>query len=547
MKFLFTLLSLGISLSTFSQTTKSSVATNWQLLDWQIDGFPGISVEKAYRTVLLNKKPLKRVLVAIIDDGMDSTQPDLAGMQWTNTKEIPGNGIDDDHNGYVDDVHGWNFVGETKLETFEEVREYVRLRSRFENIPDSNRLKKDPLYSYWKTIVDAKNNVIVTLEGTSKGIKSIIEAFQTVEDYWKKQLSTDSIPFSYIKIPQPYPNADSSVLKARDLILSFKDNVSSTPGDRTLHLIIADIQSLADESNKALGATDSVLKEGDPALFRKRALGDDPYLNQGTVAGNNNTFPQDTHGTQCAGVVAALRDNDLGGKGITNSVMIMPLRINAMGHDCDEWDKDVANAIRYAADNGAQVISMSFGKIFSPQKKWVENAVAYAAEKGVLIIHAAGNSGINNDSTIFYPQEYYSRKSSASNMITVGASTYDSSLIGSFSNYGPKTVDVFAPGVSILMPTLHGKYESGFGTSFACPMVAGLAAFLWSYYPDFTYKQIRSCIERSAVAIPILVSKPGTDQKVPFASLSRTGGIVNAYDAFLIAEKIVMIGSRKAP
>ena len=266
---------------------------------------------------------------------------------------------------------------------------------------------------------------------------------------------------------------------------------------------------------------------------------DDPYINNTKGYGNGNTFPDDMHGTQCAGAIAALRNNDIGGNGITNSVSIMPLRINAMGHGCDEWDKDVANAIRYAADNGAQVISMSFGKYYSPQKQWVRNAVNYAKEKGVLLVHAAMNDSRNTDSIVSYPQEYYSATDNATNLINVGASTYDSTLVGDFSNYGKHTVDVFAPGVSIYMPVLHGSYERGFGTSFACPMVAGLAALVWSYFPQFTYQQVRQCIEASATPVNMMVTKPGTNDKVPFSSLSKTGGIVNAYKAIVEAEKIV--------
>lgn len=264
---------------------------------------------------------------------------------------------------------------------------------------------------------------------------------------------------------------------------------------------------------------------------------DDPYTNN-TFYGNGNTFPDDKHGTECAGIIAALRNNGTGGNGITNSVAIMPLRINAMGHDADEWDKDVANAIRYAVDNGAQVISMSFGKYYSPQKEWVKEAIQYAAQKGVLLVHAAMNDATNTDSMTSYPQEYYSGKDKATNLINVGASTFDSSLVADFSNYGKSTVDVFAPGTSLYMPILHGSYERSFGTSFACPMVAGLAALIWSYYPQLTYLQVRQCIEESATPIDIMVTKPGTTDKVSFSSLSKTGGIVNAYKAIEEAEKM---------
>ncbi len=506
-------------------------------MDWQTNGYPGISLEKAYSELLVNKKPKKKIIVAIIDDGFDSTQPDLAGMLWTNTKEIPGNGIDDDKNGYVDDVHGWNFVGNLHKESFEEIREYIKLHDKFEQAKDTVAIKADPRYAYWQTILAAKNARMNTFELTRAGVTQVIDAFNAVQQYWKKKLGTDSIPYKRLEDPLP-ADADSGAIKGRAFILSFKDEIGLIADTTTLITIVkTTVQPVYDENELALAVADTILQKNDAAYYRRTVLHDDPYTNS-TGYGNGNTFPVYQHGTECAGIVAALRNNGIGGNGITNSVAIMPLNINAMGHDQDEWDKDVANAIRYAVDNGAQVISMSFGKFYSPQKQWVKEAIQYAAHKGVLLVHGAGNDATKTDSLIFYPQEYYSATDKATNMITVGASTYDSSLVGDFSNYGKQSVDVFAPGVSLYMPILHGGYERGNGTSFACPMVTGLAAFIWSYYPQFTYKQIRECIEASAIPINMMVTKPGTTDKVPFSSLSKTGGIVNAYRAIEMAEKI---------
>ncbi len=506
-------------------------------MDWQKDGFPGISLEKAYSELLIHKKPLKKVVVAIIDDGFDSTHPDLAGMEWTNKKEMPGNGIDDDKNGYTDDVHGWNFVGNVRRESLEEIREYIRLRGKFENIKDTVAIKADPQYAYWQTIVAARNKRIKTLQGLSARIGGLLNALHSMQDYWSKKLSTDSVSFAHIRQQQP-ADADSNVIKERDFIKTFKSRVTSIPDSTTILSAIKETQPYYDEIRLALNVADSITEKNDPGYYRKIVMHDDPYSKNIKGYGNANTFPDDQHGTECAGIIAALRNNGIGGNGITNAVAIMPLRINAMGVYADEWDKDVANAIRYAVDNGAQVISMSFGKYYSPQKQWVKEAIQYAAQKGVLLVHGAGNDATKTDSLIFYPQEYYSATDKAANLINVGASTFDSSLVAVFSNYGKRSVDVFAPGISLYMPILHSAYERGFGTSFACPMVAGLAAFIWSYYPQFTYKQIRECIEASATPINIMVTKPGTTDKVLFSSLSKTGGIVNAYKAIEEAEKI---------
>jgi len=233
-------------------------------------------------------------------------------------------------------------------------------------------------------------------------------------------------------------------------------------------------------------------------------------------------------------VIGALRNNKIGGNGITNSVEIMPI-VRTFGDE--EWDKDIANGIRYAVDNGAQVINMSLGKYLSPQKEWVIDAMKYAEQHEVLLVAAAGNESQNIDSNTLYPFAY-SNNNIISNLIRVGASTYDSTLVAPFSNYGKKTVDVFAPGLKVYTTSIKGTYFWFAGTSCATPMVAGLAAFIWSYYPSFNYRQIKYCIEKSAEPINDLVKKPGASERVPFSSLSRTGGIVNAFNAIKIAEQI---------
>jgi cell wall-associated protease len=528
---------LTISLHGFSQKANESLPPiNWQLLDWKVDGYPGMSVEKAYEELLANKKPAKKIIVAVIDDGLDSTHPALAGIQWTNPKEIPGNGIDDDHNGYVDDVHGWNFIGSTRQETFEEIREYVRLRPKFEG-PDSNSLKSDASYTNWTKMRELKQKKLDELTAIDQGPAKVLEAFATLQQYWSKKLSTDSVYFIRIK-KGPLPvDADTTVKTATAFILSFTEQVASVADSETVHSIVAEIDSYKEAARQSLDVARTVIEHADPAWFRRQAIHDDPYSMGNPGYGNGNTFPDDPHGTECAGIIGAQRSNPNSSMGIAGAVQIMPLRINAMGHDCDEWDKDVANAIRYAVDNGAQVVSMSFGKYISPNQDWVTDAIRYARKKGVLLIHAAGNDAIDIDPVRFYPNAFGSA-TPATNFITVGASTFDSSLIGSFSNYGKQKVDVFAPGVSIYMTKPNAENVRGFGTSYACPMIAGVAALLWSYYPKLTYLQIRACIEGSVTPIDLLVTKPGTDKKVPFHELSKTGGIVNAWRAVQLAQKL---------
>ena len=538
-KLLFSLCVL-LSAQAFSQTDSiTNPPVNWQLLDWKQDGYPGISLEKAYSELLKDKKPQKKIVIAVIDCGLDATHPDLAGMQWTNTKEIPGNNIDDDKNGFVDDIHGWNFGGNSIHETTEAVREYVRLRSKYENIKDTTAVANDPGYIYWKKVLAEKERLY------KNPLTTIVNYLQDAQLYWSRELKTDSVNVGNVRQFQS-PEGNDSILIKTTVLKSFFIKNKQIPDSILLVSFTKGLQEYIDQQKNAdpmFAEAKTVIEKNDPAYYRKTELGDDPYVNNNSNYGNNNTtaYPGTIHATNIAGTIAGLRNNNIGGNGITNAVSIMTImqegaQINR-GRS-DEWDKDVANSIRYAVDNGAQIINMSFGKYLSPQKEWVIDAMKYAEQHGVLLCAAAGNDQMDNDINTFYPFAY-SNDNTISNLIKVGASTYDSSLVAGFSSYGSKSVDVFAPGVSIYTTSPENTYERVQGTSFATPMVAGLVALIWSYYPTLTYKQVKECIEQSATPINTLVIKPGTNDKVPFSSLSRTGGIVNAYKAIEIADAMM--------
>jgi len=233
-------------------------------------------------------------------------------------------------------------------------------------------------------------------------------------------------------------------------------------------------------------------------------------------------------------------------KGVADNVRIMMVRAVPDG---DEHDKDIANAIRYAVDNGAKVISMSFGKSFSPQKSWVDDAVKYAASKDVLLVHAAGNDAKNIDSTENYPNPVYLDKSGvAGNFITVGASgdSTNGGFTASFSNYGKNSVDVFAPGVNIYS-TLPGgdKYGNYSGTSMATPVVAGVAALIREYYPSLTAEQVKYAIDNSVSPQTEKVKLPGTDEMVNLSDISKTGGELNAYNALKLDSTLKAEKSKK--
>ena len=282
-----------------------------------------------------------------------------------------------------------------------------------------------------------------------------------------------------------------------------------------------------------------------PEEFRKMIVQDDESNINDRYYGNNDLMASNPfHGTHCAGIIAAVRNNKMGVDGIADNVKIMMVRAVPDG---DEHDKDIALAIRYAVDNGAQVISMSFGKEFSPEKQWVDDAVQYAEKMGVLLVHAAGNDGKNVDSTDNFPSPIYKNTNKkATNWITVGASGDPSNggIAANFSNYGKKEVDIFAPGVQIYSTMPGGNvYGAASGTSMACPVVAGTAALIMSYYPTLTAQQVKYAIEKSAQQITENVKQPGSDESVPFTDLSKTGGLLNAYSAIQLASTLK--GERK--
>jgi subtilisin family serine protease len=248
------------------------------------------------------------------------------------------------------------------------------------------------------------------------------------------------------------------------------------------------------------------------------------------------------HGTHVSGIIGAVRGNGKGIDGIADNVRIMTIRAVPDG---DEHDKDVALAIRYAVDNGAKVINMSFGKYFSPQKQWVDDAVKYAESKGVLLVAAAGNEAFLVDTMPHYPAPILNEGRKVNNWIMVGASGDPSNggLIANFSNFGKKDVDVFSPGVNIYSTIPGGNtYGNASGTSMASPVTAGVAALLMSYYPNLTAAQVKTVIEKSAVPVNAKVKQPNKggedDSEVSFSELSRTGGILNAFEAVKLAESL---------
>lgn len=497
---------------------------NWQNLDLKLDLTFGISTEKAYKELLKGKKSTP-VIVAVLDGGVDLNHEDLKRVIWTNKKEIAGNGIDDDKNGYIDDVNGWNFLGgkdgkSIEHETLELTRLVRRDNARFAGLTSETVAAKDKAdYDVFianrseleKRLITAKSNV----QGIA-GFKYVLE--QLV----KKMGVTNPTVADFEKF-KPEGQQEERMKATLLDILKEMDYKTFYEGQ-----IVAGYKQYTEQVKYNLNL------DYNP----RDIVGDDPNNSTERFYGNNDIKgPDASHGSHVSGIIGAVRTNDLGIKGVADNVMIMGVRNTPNG---DERDKDVANAIRYAADNGAKVLNMSFGKAYSWDKGVVDEAVKYAISKDVLLIQAAGNDNANIDVEPNFPSRKYLDGKIATSYIVVGASNYkdDESLKAEFSNYGKTAVDVFAPGVRInsTVPD-NDKYAEQDGTSMAAPVVSGLAALIRSYYPKLTAIQVKEIILKSVVKVNhnVNMMKGAETVSVPFSDLSVTGGVVNAYNALKLA------------
>lgn len=512
---------------------------NWHLLDRDKTGYYGISLDKAYD--FLKGKKSKTVVVAVIDSGVDTLQEDLKPILWRNPGEIPNNGIDDDGNGYVDDYYGWNFLGNkdgrnVKEDSYEAARVYWKLKNKFGNTdPDTSSLsgeeKKEGV-----TFLKAKKAVVGDVNPAEilvmKRILPMLEEGDSIiaKDLGKKEFNGHDL--------KNYSSQNRQALGAASLYRSIQE--SNHSDDITNKQILDDLKGQIRKASSA---------DTPPKDFRGEIVQDNYDDINDRYYGNSDVMTgTPTHGTHVSGIIGAVRNNGLGMNGVADNVKIMMIRAVPDG---DEHDKDIANAIRYAVDNGAKIISMSFGKSFSPQKKWVDDAVKYAASKDVLLVHAAGNDAKDIDTTDNFPDYVFEDGSGvAKNFITVGASgdPTNGGFTADFSNFGKQQVDVFAPGVNIYSTLPGGNvYGKLSGTSMAAPVVSGLAALLLEYYPDLSAEQLKYVIEKSVTPIKEKVILPGTQNDNPvmvnLSDISKTGGEVNAYNAVKLAATLK--GERK--
>jgi subtilisin family serine protease len=526
-------------LAGFSQASKKEVPKGWHLMNLQNDGFYGIDMNKAYEFV--KGKKAKPVIVAVIDSGVDTLHEDLKPILWHNPKEIPGNGIDDDKNGYIDDVYGWNFLGgkdgaNVKEDSYEGARVYHKYKSKFENLTSDEGLSAEDkeLYASWKK---AKSFVVDDAKGNAMQVMFLKNMFKNMH-------KNDSIMSSYlgkndytVQELEDYKPANDTAAKARKALLG-NATVLQLEKDAKINAFMDELKGYLDgEERKQEAATKA------PKAYRADIVKDNEDDINDKYYGNPDVMASTPmHGTHVSGIIGAVRDNNIGVDGVANNVKIMTVRAVPDG---DEHDKDIALAIRYAVDNGAKVINMSFGKSFSPEKKWVDDAVKYAESKGVLLVHAAGNDAKNVDVEDNFPSPIYKNDNSkkASNWITVGASGATTDQIAaSFSNYGKKEVDLFAPGVNIYSTLPGGNvYGNESGTSMASPVVAGIAAFILSYYPELKPAQVKEILMKSSVKVNGAKVKrnnaEGKPEDIDFSDMSVTGGVVNAYEAIKLADE----------
>lgn len=526
----------ALCIPVFAVSAQNKAPENWFTLEPTKDNVNGTGGDEALKRLKEKGKKGETVIVAVLDSGVEIDHEDLVDVIWTNPNEIPGNNKDDDNNGYVDDIHGWNFLGgkdgrNVNHETLELTREYVRLSKRFKGTEEKNLhgdAKKE--YAYYLKIKEEFETARAEAEKDAadglKKIKTIEDAFTTVEkSLGKKEITADDV-----KAINPGSNAE---------LASAVETLKGAMG--------RGLTSRKDLEEAKAEASGPLATHLNPDYNAREAVGDDPNdLTNRFYGSNDYEGPDAFHGTHVSGIIAANRNNNKGIRGIADNVRIMTVRCVPDG---DERDKDVANAIYYAVDNGASIINMSFGKGYSPNKAYVDAAMKYASDHDVLLVHAAGNSAANNDTEANFPNDklekatkkgLFKKEKNVASWMEIGALSWRAGekRAAGFSNYGKKNVDLFSPGVALYSTVPDGGYGNASGTSMACPAAAGVAAILRSYYPELTAKQVKSILEKSVIKQDGEVLKPGSaTEKVKFTELCVSGGIISAPNAVELAEK----------
>jgi len=501
----------------------------WYHKDFSTTNVYGVNTNNAYK--FLESKGLKprTVVVGVLDSGVEVDHPGLINNMWKNPNEIPNNGIDDDKNGYVDDIYGWNFIGGKTADVDADNLEVTRMVKKYQPIfegTDSAKNKANQakmpeeyaMYQKSKKLFDEKGSEAKQyyqyFSGFNNAIPSII-----------KTLNGKTLTKANLAAIKPASQEDSRNLQILNSLVQEAENVGKTPKE-VEELLKKEVEGALKHYESQ--ATKHYNLDFDP---RKEIVGDnyDNY-NEKNYGNNHYEGPDASHGTHVSGIIAGLPHGNEVQYGVAHKVAkIMTVRAVPDG---DERDKDVANAIRYAVDNGAKILNMSFGKAVSPGKKHVWEAMKYAEKKGVLLVKAAGNDNQNIGENEYFPTNFMKQsdeKPFVSNMIVVGASTNNNqNLRARFSNYNGKMVDVFAPGQEIYSTVPDAKYEYLQGTSMASPVVAGAAAVLWAYMPSLTPQQIKEALVKTVNKSTV---NANVDSSANFDQISVAGGVIDLYKA----------------
>lgn len=473
----------------------------------------GVNTEAALQFLKEHhKKPKKTIIVGIIDSGVDTTSVDLRPAFWRNRKEKL-NGRDDDRNGYIDDLIGWNFLGtkdgKFNMETAgtEEFRQFKRLYPKYKDV-DSSQVADKKEFAYYKLMrrkakidnyikftqySEAKYDACLYMDSLMASQHQFNKDTLTMGSLAKLPMEGDKWQKSCQMLMADLWNTDAST-RWTDFLKSHKEN---------LDLMKKRLEGIEKEPDKRLLMGDDQTNAAD------RFYGN-PTVQAGVYS----------HGTFVAGVVAGQGVKNPQIKGVYPQARLMIVRAVPDG---DEYDKDIASAIRYAVDNGAKVINMSFGKTTSPQAEMVNQAIAYAAAKDVLLVQAAGNSSLNVDSVAVYPTGTDASGHRFANYIRVGASD-PSGARCHFSNYGAKNVDVFAPGEQITSVAPRNDHMESQGTSIASPVVTGVAALIRAYFPKLKAATVKRILMQSV--------RPMQEK-----GLSASNGMVDALAAVKLAMK----------
>ena len=525
-----TLLKSSNSLTHKTEKVEDAQLKVWSAADLATDTIPGMSVDKAYAELIPNLKGTN-VIVAVIDSGIDIEHEDLKNVIWINRGEIPNNGIDDDKNGFIDDVHGWNFLGDIVGENLEFTRIVRRYDAKFngKDITEINEADLETFGLYQKAKAEQLKNYEETKVNRDRYTQMLAQVTDANNQISKKLGKEDYTAEELAAISDPSDDEQKNIAVLTQM-LSYGGS----------------IPEFMVRLNGGVDYYDGRMKNhfNMDTDFRG-VLNDDPYDITDISYGNNdvdgpNPLKEDAlHGTHVAGIIAAQRGNGIGMDGVAQNVEIMVIRAVPDG---DEYDKDVALAIRYAVDNGAKVINTSFGKGYSQNPEWVWDAIKYAGKKDVLIVNAAGNDGVDLDVTTSYPNDQNGTGAEMSdNFITIGALNYKygEEMVATFSNYGATSVDLFSPGVKIWSTTPLDTYEYLQGTSMASPNVAGVAAMIRSYYTKLSAKQVKQVLMDSGLRTSTPVVVGGDESNIqPFDAISKSGNTANLYNALIMASKM---------